>query len=365
MFGEEKKIISVTSKTIEGAIVGGGVRPKVKTTGEVAWTPETLDEALKSILTKLKTDTVLLLLGEDIAYVTTLTIPKATPAAQERSAVYEIIRYLIPEDLNDSNWDYIVTDGRRGSKSVLVFAPVMEKFQLLSNALHALGCKVLAVEPASVAKLRNSDPYIGIAQKKDFKGEDSKTLNIELAAGITKKEKQVKESPVHETQPDKERIDIETKSSTGAYLTALIMVTILSVAAIAGILYYRNQQSVKAATEETPTPTMLASPTAKPTATPSVNYAAYVVEVLNGSETAGQAASVAAILEEAGFDDIETGNADRDDYKQTIIQVKESSESAFLIDKLTELLQDYEIATGEVLTATSSSDLLITVGDTN
>ncbi len=363
MFGEEKKIISVTSKTIEGAIVGGGVRPKVKTTGEVAWTPETLDEALKSILTKLKTDTVLLLLGEDIAYVTTLTIPKATPAAQERSAVYESIRYLIPEELNNWNWDYIITDGRRGSKSVLVFAPVMEKFQLLSNALHALGCKVLAVEPVLVAKLRNGDPYIGIAQKKDFKGEDSKTLNIELAAGITKKEKLVKESPVHETQPNK---DIESKSSTGAYLTALIVVTILSVATIAGILYYRNQQSAMVATEVTPTPTLFTtSPTAEPTVTPSLDYAAYVVEVLNGSQTAGQAASVAAILEEAGFDDIETGNADRDNYTQTIIQVKESSESAFLIEKLTELLQDYEVATGEVLTATSSSDLLITVGDTN
>ncbi len=77
------------------------------------------------------------------------------------------------------------------------------------------------------------------------------------------------------------------------------------------------------------------------------------------------AASVAAILEEAGFEDIETGNADRDDYTQTIIQVKESSNSAVLIERLTELLQDYEVATGEVLTATSSSDLLIIVGDTN
>ena len=365
MFGEEKKIISVTSKTIEGAIVGGGLRPKVRTTGAVAWTAETIEDVLKGILKKLKTDKILLLLGEDLAYVTTLTLPKATPATQERAAVYEQIRHLIPEILTDWNWDYMVTDVRRGSKNILVFAPVMEKFQIVSNALHKLGCEVNAVEPAPVSKLRNRDPFIGIAQKKDIKGDDSRTLNIELAVIKEKKAEKTTDrsskSPEETSENDPEK---EKQSATGAYLTALILITLLSVAAIAGILYFRKDQPKKdlISNQTTPSPVASTSPTNEVAPTPEINFSEYVVEILNGSGTAGKAASVAAILEEAGFENIETGNADRDNYEQTIIQTKESTSSAFLVSKLEELLTEYDIATGEVLTATNSSDLLIIVG---
>ncbi|MBI2009577.1 MAG: LytR C-terminal domain-containing protein [Candidatus Chisholmbacteria bacterium] len=65
------------------------------------------------------------------------------------------------------------------------------------------------------------------------------------------------------------------------------------------------------------------------------------VQVLNGSGIAGEAGKLAAILEAAGFEDIDTGNAQNYDYTGITIQVKEGEdEIAELVES--DLRDDYE-----------------------
>ena len=57
------------------------------------------------------------------------------------------------------------------------------------------------------------------------------------------------------------------------------------------------------------------------------------VQVLNGSGIVGGAGKLAAVLESAGFEDIDTDNADNYDYSGVVIQVKENE------DQISELIE--------------------------
>ncbi len=90
-------------------------------------------------------------------------------------------------------------------------------------------------------------------------------------------------------------------------------------------------------TQVPPTPTPEASPT------PDLDRADLSIEVLNGSGEPGAAGDAEAILEDAGYEMIETGNADSYDYEQTQVSVKES-EKAFLQLLLNDLKDEYSIS---------------------
>lgn len=83
----------------------------------------------------------------------------------------------------------------------------------------------------------------------------------------------------------------------------------------------------------TPTPV---PPTPTPTVT--VNKAEVKIKVLNGSGVRGKASEVKDVLNEAGYEEILTGNADNFDYTTTEIQVKKGKSS--LANTLKEDLKD-------------------------
>jgi hypothetical protein len=90
-----------------------------------------------------------------------------------------------------------------------------------------------------------------------------------------------------------------------------------------GFFYYLSTQKGSLpgfAQAPTPTPTTV-PPTPTPTITEEENLSDYTIEVLNGSGTAGEAGRVSALLEEAGFEGIDTGNADAYDYTNTEVQI--------------------------------------------
>ena len=102
-------------------------------------------------------------------------------------------------------------------------------------------------------------------------------------------------------------------------------------------------------------------PTKKPTPTPSVNRDELKIKILNGSGTKGKATEVKDILQEAGFTEIVTGNAETFDYEKTEVQIKKGSSDALSL--IQNDLKDYvSISDAAELDAEDTADIVIIIG---
>jgi hypothetical protein len=114
----------------------------------------------------------------------------------------------------------------------------------------------------------------------------------------------------------------------------------------------------------TPTPVPTVTPTPEPTATPTPAFEKdeLNIKVLNGVGTAGLAGDVKTVLQNTGYGEILTGNADTFDYEVTEIQVKEEYEQAgeLLKKDLADNISDPEITT---LNEDEAADVIIIVGE--
>ena len=111
------------------------------------------------------------------------------------------------------------------------------------------------------------------------------------------------------------------------------------------------------------TPTLGPIETQTPTPeeeTPDVST--YKVQVQNGSGIAGEAGKVKDFIEPIGFSAVDTGNADKNDYSQTQVKMKEGiSDQVFELIK--EVLADYEVVeSDEILAEDSEYDVVVIVG---
>lgn len=112
---------------------------------------------------------------------------------------------------------------------------------------------------------------------------------------------------------------------------------------------------------KSPTPTPTVTPTPTPTPTP-LDFSQFTVQVLNGTGTPGQAGQVQKILEEAGFEEIEVGNAGRYDYPQTQVQLHPNAPDS-LYEKLSQILADSFPATlSSQLDTDAQFDVLVITG---
>ncbi len=112
-----------------------------------------------------------------------------------------------------------------------------------------------------------------------------------------------------------------------------------------------------------------ASPTPKPTSTPSptakvLNLAEFSIEILNGSGITGEATKLKELLVTDGFKVSTVGNADSSDYTDTIIFAKKNVSAEYLINLKEKLNKTYTLG-ADVKTptgATSEADIIITIG---
>lgn len=123
--------------------------------------------------------------------------------------------------------------------------------------------------------------------------------------------------------------------------------------------------TVKDTIEETVEPSATPSTAPAPTEAPEeeVDLSKLSVQVLNGSGIIGAAGKVEDVLVEAGFSVKNTANAQKYDYKETVIQVK-ASVSAGVVAKIKTALAeaDYKVKVGEALPASGSYDVVVTTG---
>lgn len=104
-------------------------------------------------------------------------------------------------------------------------------------------------------------------------------------------------------------------------------------------------------------------PTQPPTATPTPSFKRdeINIKVLNGSGTAGKAGEVKEILDEVGYKEIVTGNADSFDYETTVFEIKKEKNEVleFLKEDLGDYLSKFE---SKNLAEEETADVIIIVG---
>lgn len=108
------------------------------------------------------------------------------------------------------------------------------------------------------------------------------------------------------------------------------------------------------------------TPTKEPSATPTPeapDFSKYSIMVENGSGISGVAADTQDQLENAGFTVSEIGNADKSTYKQTVIQIKNGTNTDFLKALKATLEKSYVVADDtEELPDSEEFDAVVIVG---
>ena len=163
------------------------------------------------------------------------------------------------------------------------------------------------------------------------------------------------------------RVDTSQSQNLGEYngkngnsKPLLLLLGLIVLLAIGATGYLLRDRFTKV--EPTPTPTqVLETPQEKPTPTPSFERSKYIVKVLNGTKTAGLAASVSAKLKDLGYQVGKTGNATNSAFEKTIIKVKpDLSELSTAL--LEDLKAEYSADTGPNLKDNDTSDAEVILG---
>ncbi len=156
-----------------------------------------------------------------------------------------------------------------------------------------------------------------------------------------------------------------------------LLILIAGVVVALGVFWFTRGNSAQTASDTTTTPTQAiediniteeptveptsATTTPKPTTAEEKEVSGPKIQVLNGTGEEGVAGKMKTALEGAGFESIETGNADNFDYEKVTIKAKDASMKT--AEKLKTQLKDYsfneDIAT---LSDDSLFDIVITVG---
>ena len=266
---------------------------------------------------------------------------------------------------------------------------------------------------------KSLDPILGLALKEDLKGKDEKILNLtppkiisrvnvmeeekkeekkgkikSVPEKLTDAEEVVKIIPAVETATNNETIEsLETKLEEVEELTdeappnftslddiqaqpeqknnkkivfIVLAVVIVLGAAGGGFYFYNKKKSAPEIQSETETEQIVVSPASEPVepspATTPLERKDLAIQVLNGSGIAGKAGKMKDFLEEAGYEEIDTGNAETYDYEEAEIAVKENAKD--YLEMLTDdLSEKYSLAEEtRTLDEDSEFDVIITVG---
>lgn len=151
----------------------------------------------------------------------------------------------------------------------------------------------------------------------------------------------------------------------GGIPKVLIAVALLVVAGgAAGFMFLGGPgKFLGASVEATPTPLAEEIPFPEPSPeVEDVDLTEFSVKVLNGTGTAGEAGKVKALLEEAGFEEIKTGNAPSDDNTITTVSAK-ADVPAGAVKAIENALKGTFISeAGDALAEDSDYDLVVTTG---
>ena len=142
------------------------------------------------------------------------------------------------------------------------------------------------------------------------------------------------------------------------------LIILLVLLSIGGFLLFRSPQEKKTEDENFVEPTVIQEPTPTPTPTPTpapVDRSQISVSVLNGTGIAGEASLLKGKLEEAGYSQIEAGNASDQTHTTTEVTISASVPDEIKNDLqslLEKIYEDVEVSRG----SSGNADIVITTG---
>lgn len=141
----------------------------------------------------------------------------------------------------------------------------------------------------------------------------------------------------------------------------LLFIFFILLFANGGVLLYKNLDKNVKKGSSIPIPTVFPTPLPTPSPVP-LERSALKVQVLNGSGRGGLATTVADLLTEKGYQEIDTGNADSFNYTATVIRIKESKK-AFTDLLIQDLEEDYSVSSDSAFLAEENAyDAIVIVG---
>ena len=155
------------------------------------------------------------------------------------------------------------------------------------------------------------------------------------------------------------------EEAKGGIPKALIAVALLVVAGGAAAFMFVGGPGkfLGASVEATPTPNTEEIPAPMPSPeAEDVDLTEFTVRVLNGTGTAGEAGKVKALLEEAGFEDIKTGNAPSEDNTVTTVSTKADVPAGAVKAVENALKGVFTTEAGDALDEDSDYDIVVTTG---
>jgi len=176
------------------------------------------------------------------------------------------------------------------------------------------------------------------------------------------KPKEEKKEEVKEEPKSEPRKATEEKKSLWYIFWIMIPVAIIVGALAGGVFYFLNSVN-KNAPSSTPTPIESSLPTPSSSPSAAVDLSKYQIKVLNGSGIAGEAGRVQDILTSAEFKVSGTGNAETYDFTDTILQVRDKVEPAFITELTKTLSKTYSVSDKtEALPSGETADVIVLVG---
>lgn len=159
----------------------------------------------------------------------------------------------------------------------------------------------------------------------------------------------------------------EPKKSSGKGLVLLTIVLLAAAAGVVGFILFKRHQSAASETPPIePVTTTLASPSPMASASPSAaitfDRSKLKVKVQNGSGITGLAAKAKTFLEDLGYKSVATGNASSTDFEETEVAVKDEFQS-ISSSIVNDLKDKYTVAAKvQTLDANEDFDVVITLG---
>lgn len=155
--GNKKIIVYITKNKLSVVSVYLSAIAKVKILEEYDWTKETLIKVLTNVKKKYSAH-IRILLGEELCYVCSTHIVSSNRKT-ERELVREKAQQLIPEDLQQTIWDFkeiglTIKDKSLTEKTIQVVAVVGIFYQNLRQVITEIGLTVEAIEPVSYSIAR-------------------------------------------------------------------------------------------------------------------------------------------------------------------------------------------------------------------
>lgn len=333
LFRKRKTVLYITSGNLEGGNVVFTKDPIIKDSVTMSWTEDGISNSIKTMIAKLKSKKVLLALGEGFVHIVNITLPNNLSANEEAKYRMQEVKKIVNGDLDEKQWKFKEVAYHTDKKEILAYAPLTEKFKVLEAAFQDAKCSIIYIEPDIIAKARHQNVLIGTALGSIEAKRPQNTPLLHISKNISLE--------VSKSSRFTSKGIVAMVATTAVVCVALILTNKLNTKISNNIQPNIPQEEVIVIPEEPESPetTESVETMQQVIEVPEFKAEEYIIQILNGTTIDGLAARTSEKFKEAGFENIEIGNAETDEQLTTEIFFSNELSSPELKILVLELLE--------------------------